>query len=56
MSHKTTIELPDDVWADMEKRKTNHEGSYQDLLVRAYKAYYTPAPSPEQPAAQEASP
>lgn len=40
MAHKTTTELPDDVWEDIQKRRFRNEGGVKDLIVRAYRAHF----------------
>lgn len=40
MSHKTTLELPDEIWEDIQKRKFRNEGGVRDLMVRAYRVHY----------------
>lgn len=40
MVRKTTVELPEDIWEDIQKRKFRNEGSVKDLLVRAYRAHF----------------
>lgn len=40
MAHKTTIDLPDDVWEDIQKRHFRNEGGVKDLITRAYRAHF----------------
>ena len=44
--YKLTLEIPDDIAEDMEKRKRNHEGTYRDFFLRAYRATFN-LPVPE---------
>ncbi len=41
------MDLPDDVWEDMSKRKFRNEGSFKDLISRAYRTAYS-LPEPKQ--------
>ncbi len=47
MAHRITMDLPDDVWEDMSKRKFRNEGSFKDLISRAYRTAYS-LPEPKQ--------
>ena len=35
--HTTSIDFPDDVWEDIQKRKFRSEGSVKDLIIRSYR-------------------
>jgi hypothetical protein len=50
--HKTTIYFPDDVWAVLENRKTQLQGSINDQVILALRRQYNiPIPEAKEPKA-----